>query len=108
MTDCNFQAAVFIHDTRRVISANNAACMMFRSQRIALVDIDMLELIASEDMRGLAALRMRVLREGHGPPLPNIQYPFLRGDGTVFWGSTKTRMLRDGTYETTVTYEFEK
>lgn len=100
--------AIFIHDTQRIISVNNAACRLFRSQRVALVDLDMLELIASHDMRGLAKLRMRILREGRELPLPNIQYPFLRGDGTVFWGSLKTRKLRDGTYETTVTYEFEK
>lgn len=100
--------AIFIHDTKRIISANNAACQMFRSQRIALVDLDMMELIGSDDLRGLARLRMRVLREGRELPLPNIQYPFLRGDGTVFWGSVKTRQLRDGTYETTVTYEYER
>lgn len=101
------EPAVFIHDTKRVISVNNAACEMFRCEWISLVDLDMIELINSADMKSLARLRLRVMLE-KGPPLPNIKYPFLRCDGTTFWGSVFTRRLRSGEYETTVMYEYER
>lgn len=105
MTDAN--PAIFIHDTRRIISVNDAACKLFRCERIALVDLDMLELIASEDMRWLAKLRMSVMRD-RDPPLPNIKYPFRRCDGSIFWASVFTRLLSDSSYETTVVYEYER
>lgn len=99
--------AIFIHDAKRVISVNDAACIMFRCEWIGLVDLEMTELIESSDMKALAKLRLRVMLE-RGPPLPNIRYPFLRCDGTVFWGSVFTRKLRSGEFETSVVYEYER
>lgn len=104
MTD---QIAVFVHDTKRVISVNDAACEMFRCEWLGLVDLDMLDLIAGSDMKYLAKLRLRVMLE-KGPPLPNIKYPFLRCDGSIFWGSVYTRRIREGEYETAVIYEYER
>lgn len=99
--------AIFIHDTKRVISVNDAACIMFRCEWLGLVDLDMIELIDSSDMKSLARLRLRVMLE-KGPPLPNIRYPFLRCDGSVFWGSVFTRKIRSGEYETLIVYEYER
>lgn len=100
------EPAVMVHDTQRIIAVNKEACELFRCEPLALIDSDLLDLIASEDMRGLAALRMRVMRE-RGVPLPNIKYPFFRCDGSIFWGSVFTREIPDG-FETTIIYEFEK
>ena len=96
----------FIHDTRRIISVNAAGCALFRCEAMALVDLDMMELIADEDLRGLARLRMKMLRErGH---VPGFRYPFRRCGGSVFWASVTSRTLGDGTFETLVTYEYEE
>jgi PAS domain S-box-containing protein len=99
--------AIFIHDTRHIISANSAACVLFRCEEVALVDLDMMELIADPDLRGLARLRMRVIREQDINQLRDIKYPFRRCDGTVFIGSVISRLLDDGNVETTVKYEGE-
>jgi PAS domain S-box-containing protein len=96
----------FIHDTRRIIAVNAAGCALFRCEECALIDLDMMELIADEDFRGLARLRMALLREhGHAPP---IKHPFRRCGGSIFWASVLSRRLADGTFETTVTYEYEE
>lgn len=98
--------AIIVHDTKRIISVNAEACALFRCEPLALIDSDMAELIASEDLRSLARLRLRVMRE-RGVPLPNIKYPFVRCDGSVFWGAVFTRQIPDG-FETTIVYEYEK
>ncbi len=97
--------AKFIHDTRTIIEVNPAGCALFRCEALALIDKDMLELIATEDMKGLARLRMSIMRDGDHWPLPAIKYPFLRGDGTIFWASLKTERIGDGKFETIVTPE---
>lgn len=96
------EPARFIHDTRTIIAINPAVCILFRCEAISLIDRDMMDLIAFEDFRGLARLRMAVLRDQDKWPLPGIKYPFLRGDGTIFWASVETRKIGDGTFETTV------
>ncbi len=96
----------FVHDTRHIISVNAAACQLFRCEELGLVDLDMMQLIDdSNGMRGLARLRMKMLRE-HGQ-INSIAYPFMRCDGSVFWGSVTSRILPDGTFETTVQYRHE-
>ena len=96
----------FIHDTYRIVSVNAAGAALFRCDPRALIDSDMMELIAMDDMRGLARLRMTVMRED-GSDLPSIHYPFRRCDGTIFWGRLQTRNLDDGLFETVLTYESE-
>jgi PAS domain S-box-containing protein len=97
----------FIHDTHRIIDVNPAGCVLFRSEAISLVDSDMMDLIASDDFRGLARLRMSMLRDQGRWPLPDIKLPFRRSNGSVFWASIKTDNLNDGRYETTVFFESE-
>lgn len=99
--------AKLIHDTYRVISVNAVACELFRCDERGMVDQSMLDLIASEDMRGLARLRLGIMRDNQRDDLPDIKYPFLRCDGSVFWGSITTRKLSQGVFETTVLYEDE-
>jgi PAS domain S-box-containing protein len=97
----------FIHDTRRIVEVNEAGAELFRCDPVALVDQDMMDLIASDEMRGLARLRLRVMREqGHAP---EIRYPFLRCDGSTFWASLSSRRLDvDGLFETVLIYEGEE
>lgn len=97
--------ARFIHDTHRIIAVDEAGAALFRCDPIALVDRDMLELIANDDMRGLARLRLSVMRERER--LPDICYPFMRCDGTVFWAALSTRKTDDGHFETTLVYTDE-
>ena len=98
--------AIFIHDTWHIIEVNQAACDLFRCDREALIDLDMMELLYSPDFRGLARLRMTMLRENK--ILPPIKYQFLRYDGSVFWATVLTNILFDGDFETTLNYEYEE
>src|SRR5512137_1668310 len=96
----------FIHDTWRILDCNDAACALFRCEKDALIDLDMMHLVADPDFRGLARLRMVVMRDAK--LLPPIKYKFYRFDGTVFWGEiADTKMLFDGNFETTLAYEGE-
>ncbi len=97
--------ALFVHDTRRIVSVNAAGCELFRCEALALVDLDMMELIADADFRGLARLRMQMLRErGH---IRDVALPFRRCDGSVFWANVTSQLLSDGLFETEVDYKFE-
>lgn len=96
----------FVHDTKRIVSVNAAGCELFRCPESALVDLDMMDLILHEDFKGLAKLRMVMMRTRKR--LPPIRYYFLRCDGTAFYGAVTTEHLEDGTFETTVIYEGEK
>lgn len=96
----------FTHDTYHIIEVNQAACDLFRCDRDALIDLDIMDLLASADFRGLARLRMTVLREHK--MLPPIKYQYLRCDGSVFWASVETRFLDDGDFETTLFYQDEQ
>lgn len=98
------EPAKFIHDTQRILDVNQAGCDLFHCDRSALVDLDMISLIVHEDFRGLARLRMQLMRQLL--KMPNIKYKFLRCDGTHFWGTVSTVHLPDGTFETTVVEEF--
>jgi hypothetical protein len=97
--------ARFTHDTRRIIAVDEAGAALFRCEAIALVDRDMLDLIANDDLRGLARLRLSIMREHER--LPDICYPFLRFDGLVFWATLSTKKTDDGHFETTLVYTGE-
>lgn len=96
----------FIHDTRRIVYVNAEGCKLFRCDLEALVDLDMMQLIVNPDFRGLARLRMQMMREMRA--MPSIKYKFLRCDGTKFWASVDTNPAENGLFETTLTYESEE
>lgn len=98
--------ARFIHDTRRIISVDAAGAALFRCEPLALIDRDMLELISNDDMKGLARLRLRYMKDHER--MPDVCYPFLRFDGSVFWASVSTRRRDDGNFETTLVYTGEE
>lgn len=97
------EPAKFIHDTHRIVDVNCVGCELFRCHKSALVDLDMLDLIVSPDFKGLAKLRMRLMREMI--TIPHIKYKFVRCDGSHFWGTVDTTPLGNGLFETTVTDE---
>lgn len=98
------EIAKFVHDTRHIVDVNQAGCDLFHCDKSALVDLDMISLIVSPDFRGLARLRMKLMREMIA--MPGIKYKFQRCDGSHFWGTVSTVPLHDGTFETTVVEEF--
>lgn len=97
------EPAKFIHDTHRIVDVNCAGCELFHCHRSALIDLDMMDLIVSPDFKGLAKLRLRMMREMIA--MPHIKYKFQRCDGSHFWGTVSTVHLSDGLFETTVTDE---
>lgn len=99
------------HDTRIVIDVNEAGCALFRCERIALVDLDLLELLPGSSERDrayrwLAALQLYEMRQGR-VPAPFV-YEFRRHDGTLFYGAAATERLDSGEFETTVLYLRDK
>ena len=96
-----------VHDTRCIISVNAAACDLFRCDPIALLDMDMLELLPDDiDRRWLAKLRLSEMRNNREPP-PYV-HTFRRHDGTLFYGAVMTEVLGAGQFETTVVYLTDK
>lgn len=85
---------------------NQAACALFRCEESALVDLDMMELVVHEDFKGLARLRMRVLRDRK--KIKPFKYQYKRCDGSHFWASVVTVHLDGDLFETTLIYLGEK
>lgn len=98
--------AIFIHDTKRIIHANNAACELFRCEEWQLIDRDMLDFIP-EDFKDLTRFNLHTTGKGKGTLIKPRQYDFVRCDGTVFSGEVSSRQLDDGNIETTVAYRYE-
>ena len=94
--------AQFVHDTRRIVAVNVLMCELFRCEPYQLVDLDMMELISNETFRGLARLRMVMLRERG--TVPAFTYYFRRCDGTRFAAEVKSERLDDGDFRTTLFY----
>ena len=104
----NHDLPTFQHDTRRIVEVNDAACKLFRCDRIALVDAAMLDLV-HEDMRPLAALRLKFMRDPErdpSKPLPDITYSFVRCDRSVFYATLHTIRLECGLFETVVIFKY--
>lgn len=94
--------AHFRHNTHTIIEADDNACIMLRCDRLALHDRSMLDLIYSDEFKGLAKWRLRHIRERG--ELKSQRLPLLRFDGSVFWAEVQTRRIDAHTFESTVTY----
>lgn len=98
----------FIHDTRRIISLNEAALELFRCEPIDMIDADLMEFLPNDaDRRWLVNLRLGQMRKGGAMP-PPFSHVFRRCDMSEFWAAVTTDRLPDGTFETTVLYIKEK
>lgn len=99
------EQAIITHDTSRITAANQAACALFRCDDDYLIDRRIANGITNDDFKGLAALRLKMMREGG--ELPPQKLPFMRHDNTKFWAEVKTRPIGDGLFETVLTYLYE-
>lgn len=98
--------AIFIHDTRLIVAVNDCACALFRCEREALIDLDMLDLVRGDEMKQLARLRMETLHE-HGALKFTLDYEFIRCDGSAFCAYTETCAMGGGLYWTQVVKKYE-
>lgn len=98
--------AIFTHDTKRIIHANEAACELFRCEEWQLIDRDMLDFVP-EYLQDLTRFNLHTTQKGRGTLVKTRQYDFVRCDGTVFSAEVSSRQLDDGHIETTVTYRYE-
>lgn len=94
------------HDTIRVLYANDAACALFRCEPLVLTARSIADLIVGDDFGTLAKVHMQILREQG--EAPNIEYPFLRGDLTVFWAMTTSGQFDDGVFAMFLKKTFEE
>lgn len=97
---------LLVHDTIRVLYANDQAGSLFRCGALALVDRYVLDLIVSDDFRTLAKIHMKILHEQGEAPA--IEYPFVRCDATVFWAMTSSGKFDDGIFAMFLKKTFEE
>lgn len=98
--------AVFIHDTKRIIAVNDAACELFKCEAWQLIDRDMLELVPDE-YKDLTRLNLYTTRRGQGTVIKTRNYDFVRCDGSIFNADVDSFQLDDREFETTVTFRYE-
>lgn len=96
---------LLVHDTVRVLYANAPACALFGCEALTLTSRNVLDLVISEDFRTLAQVHMRILREHGGAP--EIEYPFIRCDLTVFYAKVASEQLDQGRFSMAFTKTFE-
>lgn len=97
--------AIFIHDTRRIISANADALTMFRCEEWELKDRPLLDLVP-EYLQDLTRINLYTTLKGRGTLIKSRQYDFIRCDGTLFSAEVTSRQLDNGQFETTVTFRY--
>lgn len=83
------------------MAVNEAACELFGCEPIALVDLDMMELLVRESDKYLAIQRMKQMRV-HGEIVP-FTYLFRRCDGSRFWATVTSERVGEH-FETQVIY----
>lgn len=96
---------LLVHDTVRVMYANASACALFGCDVLVLTSRDVLDLVISEDFKTLVQVHMRILRERGDAP--EIEYPFLRCNLTVFYAKVASEQLEQGRFSMTFTKTFE-
>lgn len=94
------------HDTIRVLYANEAACSLFRCDPMAFTARSVMDLIVGDDFRTLAKVHMQILREQG--EAPDIEYPFLRCDLTVFWAMVTSGEFDNGVFAMFLKKTFEE
>src|SRR5512139_516094 len=97
---------IFVHDTKRIISANEAAAELWRCETWELVDRNLLDFVPGE-FRDLTRFNLYTTQHGSGTLKKTRQYDFVRCDGTVFSAKVSSRQLENGDIETTVEYLYE-
>lgn len=98
------ERAVIIHNTFRIIAANCAACAIFHCAEEDLIDLDLVEIVADESMRGLARLRLNTMRVYE---LGSQELPIFRPDNSRFRALVQSQRIDDKTFETTIIHLYE-
>ncbi len=94
--------AIIMHDTKRVIEVTPDVCTLLRCEPEDLIDNDVTNGAAGEDIKALMRFRLGVLRErGYTPP---AVLPLKRIDGSQFWAAVDTQVNAQGLYETSIIY----
>ncbi len=96
---------LLVHDTRQVLYSNEPACRMFRCECLRIAGRNIVDLVATDEFRHLARIHMQILRERG--EAPDIEYPFMRCDDSIFWAKAGTKNLDDGTFIMVLTFTFE-
>jgi hypothetical protein len=97
---------LLVHDTIRVLYANEPACALFRRKALNLEMLQIIELVVSTDFQTLMSIHMCILRERGDAP--KIEYPFLRGDLSVFWAKVTSDKVEDGRFSMELKKTFEE
>ncbi len=94
--------AILMHDTQRVIEVTPDLCALLRCEPEDLIDTDVTNGAAGEDIKALMRFRLGVLRaRGYTPP---AVLPLKRLDGSQFWAAVDTQLNAQGLCETAVIY----
>ncbi len=96
--------ATILHNTFTIIAASNAACAMFRCEESDLLDLDLVAIVADDEMRGLARLRLNAMRTHN---LHSQDLPLWRPDGSRFLATVQSHRLDAHTFLSTLTYRNE-
>lgn len=94
------------HDTIRILYANEAACALFHCEPLTLASRSVLDLIVGDEFRTLARIHMKILHEQG--EAPNIEYPFIRFNMSVFWAMTTSGQFDDGIFAMFLKKTFEE
>lgn len=98
------QTAEILHNTFTIIAANDAACSMFRCEESDLLDLDLVGIVADEDMQGLARLRLNAMRT-HALHAQDL--PLWRPDGSQFYARVQSYRIDDKTFLSVLAYQHE-
>lgn len=98
------ERAKVIHNTFRIIAANHAACALFHCSESDLIDLDMIQIVADESMRGLARLRLKAMKVHE---LGSQELPIYRPDNSRFWARVQSQRIDANTFETTLVHLYE-
>jgi PAS domain S-box-containing protein len=96
-----------IHDGHTIQQASESFCTLFRCDLDNLIGRRMESIIADPDARSLALLRgARIINRG-ADEVHQMDYKFLRCDGSLFWGTAHSRKLDIDLYVTLIRLEYD-
>lgn len=96
-----------IHDGTIILNVSPELCELFRCDEIGLIDRAVESIIADDEMRAMARLRGRMIQEKGEERVFHQGYPFIRCDGSTFWGEAISQRQYDGNFKTVVKWEYD-
>lgn len=102
----NQKKPFLVHDTARVLYADSSACALFHCEPMAFTARKISDMVVGEDFRSLHRVHMQVLRERGESP--EIEYPFIRCDMSVFWAKVQSAQFDDNVFCMSFNKTFEE